>query len=713
MIIANIFCHARACLFLCFPYNGTMDYSPLFAARSVVIVGVSRDPRKVGYLIAKNMVKQGYAGEMYFVNNKAKDKILGRTMYQSVSEIPGTVHLAILAIPAPFCASVLREVGEKGIRHALVITGGFREAGEEGARYEQEMKEVCEQYDITLLGPNCIGMVNTKKHINATFLKDTVPAGHIGLISQSGALTAYCVDDMLHKHLGFSQIITLGNKTLLTEAEALEWLSQDDGTKVIGMYLEDVVDGQKLMKTIRGASLRKPVVILKSGKTQEGAHAAASHTGSLAGAYDIFMAAVSQSGALVADTLSSFMALLQVCSYQKLPLSSEVMVITNAGGLGVLITDAVIQEKLQMLQLSATQTKNIETSLAKPTVVVHNPLDLLGDATAADVAHAIQVIASVKTIGACICMLTPQANTEIEGTAKVLDSVQSKVPFPVYPVFLGDASMSVTEEMLSSHHMLRWKHIDGLVHGIALYREYEARKPLVVETETEKLTSITQKLSTLSSKSMQKQFDLSRMDMALDYLHTFGVPKAETFYVQKEVELKHIHPAFPVAAKIDSSTTTHKTDIGGVTVNIPDIEILEKTFHRYKKISGFRGMYVQSMSRGYELIVGAKRDKNFGITVIIGIGGVFTELLHEVVQFVFPISLPLFQRVFSQSKLGVLEKGFRGFAPLLVADIFMVARGLALAMEENSAISEIDINPLMVSGKAMTAVDARIINVTT
>lgn len=690
-----------------------MDYSPLFSARSVVIVGVSRDPRKVGYLIAKNMVKQGYTGDMYFINNKAKDKILGRIMYQSVSEIPGTVHLAILAIPAPFCAGVLREVGEKGIHHALVISGGFREAGPVGAQYEQEIKAVCEQYDITLLGPNCIGMVNTKKHINATFLKDAVPAGHIGLISQSGALTAYCVDDILHKHQGFSQIITLGNKTLLTEAEALEWLAQDDFTKVVGMYLEDVVDGQKLMKAIRRASLRKPVVILKSGKTQEGAHAAASHTGSMAGAYDIFMAAVSQSGAVVADTLSEFMALLQVCSYQKLPLSSQIMVITNAGGLGVLITDAVVQEKLEMLQLTAQQKKKIEKALVKPTVVVHNPLDLLGDATAADVAHAIQIIDAIPSVGACICMLTPQANTEIEATAKVLDGVQNKVPFPVYPVFLGDASMSITDEMLSSHHMLRWKHIDGLIHGIALYREYEERKSLVVETESEKLTSITKKLSSLSTESVKKQIDFSRMDLTLDYLHSFGVPKAETQYVTKEMELKHMHPSFPVAAKIDSSTTTHKTDIGGVTVNISDAERLGKTLSRYKKISGFKGMYIQSMCRGYELIIGAKRDKNFGTTIIIGVGGVFTELIHEVTQFVFPISLLLFQRIFSQSKLGILEKGFRGFAPLSVIDLYNIARSLALAMEGNSTISEIDINPLIVSGKTMTAVDARIITTPT
>lgn len=372
-------------------YHVYMSLQGLFHPKSIAIVGVSHNPKKVGYLVAKNIMEQGFKGELYFINPSGEE-ILGKKTYVNLLAIEKKIDLVILAIPAGPAINYLEQVHQVGCKNIVLYAAGFKENNDaNGFEMERALQQKIREYGVTILGPNCLGFINTETGINATFLKSAAPAGNIGFVSQSGALGSVMVDYFSsHKNLGFSYFISLGNKTCIDESDTLEFLTEKEHTEVIGMYLEGVQNGKRFREALQAATKRKPVVILKSGTTEAGSKAALSHTGGMVGDDDAFDAICKQSGAIRAHSFSEFLTLLKLTSFKRIPQTNNILVLSNAGGVGVLLADDLIQEQLNLTTVSEKTKKLLHHAFDEfKKITVHNPIDLLGDASAFDYKKAI------------------------------------------------------------------------------------------------------------------------------------------------------------------------------------------------------------------------------------------------------------------------------------------------------------------------------------
>jgi len=703
-----------------FMYNQIMDLQKLFNPSSIAIVGVSHEPKKVGHLVAKNLLNQGYKGEIYFINNTFKGAILGKKVYDSLSSIKKQIDLVVMAVPADIALLYLDEMGKLGIHQAVIYAAGFKEIGKEGMKREKELIEKAKKYEITILGPNCIGYVNTKKNINLTFLKHVVPSGNIGFISQSGALASMMVDHYVaHRNLGFSHVVSLGNKTVVDESDCLEYLANDKNTDVIAMYLENVSNGEKFKKLIQKITKTKPVVILKSGSTQEGSKAALSHTGGLVGDDQVYAAVFKQYGAIRATNMTEFLTILKILSFNKAPASNKVLVLSNAGGIGVLLADELIKNNLHLVTISEKTKKDIEKRMGESNKIsVHNPIDILGDASAFDYQQAIEATMKEKDVGSIVVLLTPQANTEIAKTAQVIAEAQKKFNRPIYPLFMGEKSIEGSHLFFEERKIASFYKYDYLSQSLAKilrYQEYAKQKESVEIPHLLKLSLIANENEIKNLIKVQKKKQFLNVIDSLDLLRFVDIPTAPYFFIEKDAGSKIIHTVgFPCVLKIISDTVTHKTEVGGVIMNITTTEELDRVIMQMKK--GFtlrsvatKGFLIQKMIKGYEMFIGAKRDPNFGIILVIGLGGIYAELLKDVSYRIYPFNYEEFLHMVSETKLSKLIRGFRGSGIIDAQKIYEIVIKIGLLMESFAEIKEIDLNPLMISEKEIAAVDCRII----
>ena len=550
-----------------------------------------------------------------------------------------------------------------------------------------------------ILGPNCIGYVNTKDSINLTFLKNIVPTGNIGFISQSGAIGSALTDYFLaHKNLGFSHFVSLGNKTIINESDCLDFLADDKDTEVIAMYLEDVADGERFKKTLTRVTKKKPVIVIKSGRSLEGGRAAVSHTGGMIGDDAVYSAVFKQCGAIRAEDYSEFLTLLKIFSYKKLPLSSSILVLSNAGGAGVMLTDKIINNRLSLKTISEELKNEITSSFEGiKKITVHNPIDLLGDASAFDYERVIKTTVDEKEIGAIIVLLTPQANTQIKETAEVLAKMQGRFKEPIYPIFMGKKSMAGIGRFFEEEKIVGFANFDyltGAIKKIIDYQNYLNRE------ETTYMPKIDVRLSKKTS------FDLSE---SLDVVKNLGIDTAEFHKVESIGDIEAIADkiSYPVVVKVSSADVIHKTEVGGVIVDIKTKEELRKSYEKLSKIA--KTVVVQEMIKGEELILGAKRDPKFGVVVGLGLGGVYTELLKEIAFRIYPFSYEEFKRMVEETKASKLFIGFRGKKPINQRKIYETLCLLSRFMEANEKVKEVEINPFMASESKIIAVDARIV----
>jgi len=679
----------------------------LFSPKSIAIVGVSHDEKKVGFLVAKNLIDQGYQGEIYFINNKFEGEILGKKVYPSLQAINKPIDLAVLAIPASVAVSYLDEMDKCNVRNAIIYAAGFKETNEEGAKLEEELLKKAKQFDITFLGPNCLGFVNTKEKINLTFLKTICPGGDIGFISQSGALGSMMVDYFSsHKNLGFSHLISCGNKTQLDESELMEFLVEDKDTKVIALYLESVKNGDKFKKTLEKVSRIKPVVVLKSGITIEGSKAALSHTGGMVGDDEVFSAVLKQYGAIRAKNLSEFLEILKVYSFQRIPTSRSVLILSNAGGAGVLLTDELIKNNLKLQTVSQAIKKDIE--IVSPKITVRNPIDLLGDASAFAYQGVISSTIKEKDIGSIIVLLTPQANTEIEKTAEVIAQAQKNFDRPIFPVFMGKKTVRKAKLFLEEHKMPGFSTFDLLP---SVINKILTREEKIIQKNETHLGLA--KLSYLANEQLiHKKLNQFKGKQVLDVLESLELLKLIDVPVAKiitndELEIKDF--SFPVVVKIVSDKVNHKTDVGGVITGIANKEELMIATQKIKRIDSSAGFLVQEMIRGSEMFIGAKRDATFGLVMVIGLGGIYTELLKDISYRLFPFSYEDFTEMTGETKLIKLFSGFRGKSAIDSKKIYEIVIKIGYLLQEFNQIKEIDINPLIFSSEKIAAVDCRII----
>ena len=694
-----------------------MDLQKFFNPQSIAIIGVSHDKKKVGYLVASNMIEQGFAGKLFLVNPKG-GKILRREVYSDIKEIKEPIDLAVLAIPAGPALKYLEVLKKMNITNVVLFAAGFKENGGEGLDREKELIDKCTEYGITLLGPNCIGYINTSQGINTTFLKHVAPDGNIGFVSQSGALGSVLVDELVARHnLGLSYFVSMGNKTILDESDVLDFLAHDDKTHVIAMYIENVTDGEKFKQTLTRVTKIKPVIVLKSGTTEAGSKAAMSHTGGLAGDDSIFTAVFKQCGAIRARDYIEFTTLLELFSFDRVPTSDSVLVLSNAGGAGVLLADELVAEDLSLVTVS-NHTKDQLTKVFGDSkkITVHNPIDLLGDASAFDYEKAIAETIQEREIGAVVILLTPQANTEILETAKIIIKAQQGFDKPIYPVFMGKDSVQVAHDLFEQCKLASFRYFDYLVLAIGKavrYKQYISNNAGHVEQYPDIQIDDKNKKTIQKLLAAGKDKDFLNLFDSLTILEKVGVPVSPLYRVYTEPELRIAakEHGFPLTMKIASDQVTHKTEVRGVVPNIPTLSELTKEFQRMTRATETKtkGVFVQPQAHGYEVFIGAKRDPTFGVVMVFGLGGIYAELFKDVTTRVYPFSQREFIRMAKETKMFKLLAGFRGNAPIDLGLLYDVIYRICYLMCEYPAIKELDINPLFVSAENVTAVDARII----
>ncbi|GAB4219247.1 MAG: acetate--CoA ligase [Candidatus Microgenomates bacterium] len=677
-----------------------------FSPNSIAIVGASNNYFKVGYLVVKNLIDQGYEGEIYLINKKGGE-ILGQNVYQSLRDIKKPVDLAVLAIPADGVLELIDEIGELGIKNVLIFAAGFKESGQQGQQRERMLLEKINKYQINILGPNCVGFVNTKNNINLTFLKGKVKKGNIGIISQSGALGSFLVDYFnKRENLGFSYFFSVGNKTKIDEIDLLHFLAEDKDTKIIGCYFESIENGEKFKREIIKISQKKPVVILKSGKSQEGAKAALSHTGSMVGDDDVYEAVFSQTGVIRAENLDEFLLILKIFSFEKAPVSDRLLILTNAGGIGVLMVDEAIKNGFRIVLISEEiKNKIIEKLPNASRISIHNPIDLLGDASSKDFEIVLNEALENINFDSIIVLLTPQANTEIEKTTQVIIEAQSKTKIPIYPVFLGGKSVQLSLDDFDKNRVVgleSFYFLPKAIKKILSYQQWLKRKK-EINLDFD-LTKEQQDNINLIFKNTDNEFlNVSRTFKILKILKLPVVDLAE---IKSIDEIKNYRLNYPVVAKINSDKISHKTDAGGVILNINNLQDLEKAYLKLSQIDN--NVVVQPMIKGDEYIFGTKKDNIFGTVVIFGLGGVYTEVFKEIIKLVYPFTYEDFLIKLEEKKFYKLLKGVRGKKEVDLKKVYEVLLKLAF-LTDNFPISNIDLNPVMIKEEELYIVDGRVV----
>lgn len=671
--------------------------SNLFSPKSVAIIGASADYRKVGHLVAKNMVLQGYSGNMFFVNVKGGE-VLGRKTYKSFDELPEVVDVAVFATPAAITLSELENNSHR-FKSAVILAAGFKEEnGEDAAKNEERLQKIIKEDKTIFLGPNCAGFANPHVGANATFLPGPIPKGNIAFVSQSGALGSVMIDYLSDRpDAGFSFFASLGNKSQLTESEVLEHLAADTNTKVVAMYLEDVKDGEAFLNAITRLSIKKPVIIYKSGSSVKGAAAAVSHTGSLAGDDAVFTAAVTQCGAIRVETIQEFFGLIEIYSHGMAPKREDFIVITNAGGGGVIAADTIEKYHLQLSKWNIGTDGHVQ--------IAHNPFDVRGDA---DAQKFIDAIAHTRDedVGGVIVIVTPQANTQIEDTAKAISGMSSALPHPIYPMFLGKWSQDQATRILQHNNLPSFSSVEILVRS--LKKAVLRRKIVDGLTEDPRLISTTNGIEKSANNGSEKILTLSE---SYDLLEKYKIPMLPYYLVNSQGELAALESKlkFPAVAKVSSEKLTHKTDGGGLVLNICTFEELKGHYQKFVE-RGFDTVLIQQQIGGLEFLLGAKRDITFGPVVVFGLGGIMTNHLQQVIQVVAPVDRNIFEQVIKSSPLSVFTKGFRGFPPVTTDKLYELMTAMQNIMLEDSTVTEIDMNPVIFGRDgSYLGVDARIV----
>ena len=688
-----------------------------FSPNAVAIVGASREEGKVGHDVLKNLITCGYEGKVYPVNPKA-DNILGIKAYPSLREIEGAIDLAVIVVPAPHVLAMVDECHAKGVDSIIVISAGFKESGIEGAARERELLRKIRQYSMRMLGPNCLGLIDTKSSLNVSFAADMPAPGNIAFISQSGALCTSVLDWAMHECIGFSKFISMGNKTDINEADLIQVVANDDQTKVVLGYLEGVNNGTAFMDAARKITREKPMILVKSGGTVAGAKAASSHTGTLAGAENAFDAAFKQSGILRARTIEELFDYARIFSQQPLPQGPRIAIITNAGGPGIIAADAVERSTLKMATFSKDTLDSLRSSL--PSMAnVYNPVDVLGDAKADRYQCVAEKVLEDPHVDMVLIILTPQAMTEIEKTAKAIGEIANRTSKPVVTSFMGGKRIEVSLKVMCQKKVPNYSFPERAISAVEAMHKYtlwqKAPVPEIkkISVQREEVVSVFEKVRHSGRQSLGE-------DEAKEVISVYGfrIPKSILATSEAEAAQAAEEIGYPVVAKISSPDILHKSDFGGVVVGIKNeaemrrffCEITQKA-RRLVPTAEVRGILVQQMiTGGKEVILGMSRDPQFGPLLMFGLGGIYIEVLRDVTFRIAPIGLHEAEEMVHEIRSLPLLKGVRGERPADIRSLTDHIVRLSQLVTDFPEIMEMDINPLMVfpNGDGTMAIDARI-----
>ncbi len=691
-----------------------------FEPASVAVIGASRDPGKLGYAVVQNLIESGFtnSGRLYPINPKASE-ILNFPAYPSVLAVEDTIDLAVVVIPYKYVPDAVRECGEKGIPAVVIITAGFREAGHEGLEREREVIQIAKQYGIRIIGPNCLGVIDTYTPLNASFAAGTPPKGPINFMSQSGALGTAVLDWSLAGEMGFSKFVSLGNKADVSEIDLLEMWSQDANANVVLAYIEGVPDGQQFIRTARAASKKVPIVAVKSGVTQAGSRAVSSHTGSLAGSEQAYAAAFKQAGIIRAHTMEDMFDYARAFAYQPVLKGDRIAIITNAGGPGILATDAIERSGLRIARFENETIKKLESYLPDAASAA-NPVDVLGDSAADRYEFAIDTVAADPNVDGILVILTPQAMTDIPGTANAIANLSDRTDMPVLACFMGEKEVSKGIDILTKRGVPNYPFPERAVAAFRAMADYRnARAEPLPEYERFEV----------NTEAVRRVFEQVRGEgrvtigdfEARTILEAYGLRIPESRLAENPNEAVRIagEIGYPVVLKIASPDILHKTDVGGVRVGLQNAQDVRDAFElmvyraqRYVAGARIWGCLVQEMTpKGLEVLVGMNRDPQFGPLVTFALGGIYVEILKDAAFRIAPFSRREAEQMLEEIRAHALLDGVRGSPPVDKAAIVDALLRVGQLVQDFPEILELDINPLMVfeEGQGAVAIDMRLV----
>ncbi|MDD3807115.1 MAG: acetate--CoA ligase family protein, partial [Candidatus Marinimicrobia bacterium] len=636
---------------------------------------------------------------------------------------PDPVDLAILVFPSSVTHLALEQCGQKGIKGIIIISAGFKEVGGEGIEREKRVKEIADKYGMSIIGPNCLGVINTdaRSKINASFARRMPEEGTIAFLSQSGALCTAVLDYAYAKHIGFSKFISFGNKADVTEIDLLYYLKDDPKTKVILMYLEEITDGPGLMKAARTViRAGKPILILKAGRTPEGALAAASHTGSMAGNDEICDAAFRQAGIIRCQNVEEMFNIAIAFAYQPMPKSNRIAIITNAGGPGVLATDAAIHEGLELAKFSEETLSMLKKNLPA-TANIKNPVDIIGDARVDRYNVALTAAFNEPSVDAVFTILTPQSMTEIDLIAREIAKVAHHSEKPIYASFMGEADVSQGIDVLQRNKIPHYFLPESMCRAFAIVYQFSQTRhnvPTTIPTYEDINAPHVEEMIT-HTISMGKQFLTE--DESIRLLKAYGFPVLKTALATTvdEAIQKAEDIGFPVVMKVVSDKIIHKSEAGGVILNLQNKTEVTEAFHtilenvkKFNPTASVKGILIEKMILdGEEVILGLKRDKSFGPILMFGLGGIYVEIFKDVSFRIAPLTEHDAKAMIEETRASAILHGIRGRKPRDVEKIIECLLRLSQLAVNHPSIEEMDINPLIVQPKGMGAyvADVRII----
>ncbi|MFZ0345778.1 MAG: acetate--CoA ligase family protein [Nitrososphaeraceae archaeon] len=700
-------------------YSASQSKGNFLAPRSIAVIGASEKPG-VGKAIFSNIMN-GYKGKIYPIT-PSNPTVFGLKAYKSVLDIKEEIDLAVVATPNKIVPAVMEEVGKKKIRGAIIVSAGFKEADEHGARLEREIASIGKKYGIRIIGPNCLGIMSLSQHnmMNATFLKITPDYGSIALVSQSGAICAATVEDAMAQGIGFSKVISMGNKVDMDENDILELLSEDPETKVIVMYLEDIHDGRRFMEISKKITVnsKKPIIVLKAGRTPEGAKAAMSHTGALMGSDEIYDSLFTQSGVIRVDTMQDLFDLSTAFSKQPVPpANGGVVIVSNAGGPAIISTDACSKYGLKMADISSSMEAIAKVIPSHGSA--RNPVDIVGDADFNRFEKVLIEVLSNQNVGSVVTMCTPSATLDYNELARTIVKTSKDTGKTMLAALMGLAEGTENKKILSEGGIPHFMYAEPAIKTLNAmygYRNWVVSPRGVsrqFKVDKEKVKSILDKITQEGRKNVLEEEGYGVLTS-----YGFSTPKSILGTTEEECAKAANQIGYPVVMKIASPDIIHKSDAGGVKVGIKSEKELRLAFKEimnsakaYKAEARIKGVLVQEMiTSAKEIILGAKQDQLFGPLVMVGLGGIYVEVLKDVVFRLAPIDEQEAEKMVDSIKAIKLLKGIRGEAPSDLAAVVDSLQRLSQLITDFPEIEEFDINPLLVleSGKGVRVADVRI-----
>jgi len=695
----------------------------MLAPKSVALIGATESPGSVGRTLLENLKDEAFQGDVYPVNPK-RLRVLGTPAFPKIGDVPGPVDLAVICTPATTVPGVIEECIEAGVKGAIIISAGFKEIGAQGAALEQQILERARRAKMRIIGPNCLGAMVPRVGLNATFAKPMARPGSVGFISQSGALCAAVLDWSLSHDVGFSAFISIGSMLDVGWGDLIYHLGDDPHTRSIVVYMETIGDARTFLSAAREVSLTKPIIVLKVGRTMAASKAAASHTGSLTGSDEVLDAAFRRVGVLRVNAIADLFNMAQVLGKQPRPRGPRLAIVTNAGGPAALSTDALIIDGGQIAQLSQETYEAFDKSLP-PFWSHNNPIDILGDADPKRYAQAVETAVKDPENDGVLVILTPQAMTKSIETAERLVEMSQPKDKPILASWMGGAQVSEGAEILSRANIPTYPYPDTAARAFAAMWRYSENLRSLYETPWPAMESIGYEANKpyvadiivrarKTGRTILTEFESKQI------LAAYGIPVTVTSIARSEDEAVEIAGRLegPVVLKLYSETITHKTDVGGVKLNLAGEQAVRLAWREIEQAiiqkahrSDFLGVTVQPMIKleGYELILGSSIDPQFGPVLLFGTGGQLVEVFKDRALGLPPLNATLARRMMEQTRIYSALKGVRGRKAVDFAELEEILVRFSYLVAEQRWIKEIDINPLLAGTGRILALDARIV----